>query len=201
MASYIGIDVGKYQLDMYDGSQYLQFENTPVGLKKLIKYISTLSNHPMYVFEATGGYERPLKDMLIMHDYAYHMAHPNKIRAFAKAQGLLAKTDRLDAKLIAEYASFAKPNPDQVKGNIQIKALLKRREQLITDKLKESNRLDKHYSSMIIKSMKQHIKWLDKAIQTIDTELQQYHDKHIDLLIFYSRHWSFDRLLSPCFPT
>ena len=126
----------------------------------------------MIVFEATGGYERRLKSTLAAANYAFHMAHPNKVRAFAKAKGLLAKTDKIDAELIEHYAETMQPEADLSNNTQEIKELLKRREQLLADKRREQSRLDKEYISSIKRSMQKHVRWLTKSIGDIEEQLQ-----------------------------
>ena len=98
-------------------------------------------------FEATGGYELMLRNALKEHGHPYHMANPNKVRAFAKMKGLLAKTDRLDAELISHYAEMMRSKESLIKTENEegIRVLLKRRGQIIDDKKREQCRLDKFH--------------------------------------------------------
>ncbi|MBS0351061.1 MAG: transposase, partial [Proteobacteria bacterium] len=114
------------------------------------------------VFEATGGYERPLKTSLKTREYSYAILHPNKVRALAKAKGLLAKTDKIDAELMKVE------NANDSEENQLLKELLKRREELMDEKHRENNRLDKEYLPGIIRSIKKHIRWLDHEINEIE---------------------------------
>ena len=172
MKSYIGIDVGKHELEIYHNNSSFCVANTTVGINKLIKYLKEQSCSDMLiVFEATGGYERPLKSRLEEKNYSYHMAHPNKVRAFAKARGSLAKTDKIDAKLIAQYSELMQPTADSTEKNQAIKELLRRREQLIAEKNREGNRLDKEYSKNITLSIQKHIRWLNKEIKAVESQL------------------------------
>lgn len=178
MKTYIGIDVGKHQLDVSHGSKHFNVENTKVGIKKLIVYLDkhkqpqSESSDIIVVFEATGGYERDLKINLLEKKYDYHMAHPNKVRAFAKAKGLLAKTDKIDAHLIQSYAQAMSLTPDAPEINHTIKELLKRRDQCIAMRIQERNRTDKGYSAFVKSSMEEHCKWLNKEIVAIEKQLK-----------------------------
>ena len=138
--TYVGIDVGKYELDSYLNDHHCVYENTSKRIAALIRKLNKLTNC-LVVFEATGGYERGLKLRLAKKGYAYHVAHANKIRAFAKAKGLLAKTDKIDAKLIKHYADTMVPEPDEHDEHEFLRSILKRREQLIGEKNREANRL------------------------------------------------------------
>jgi len=102
MKNYVGVDVGKYFLDVFYQGKSFHYNNDAKGIVLLLKSLD--NSDALVVFEATGGYEKLLRETLQNKKHPCHMAHPNKIRAFAKAKGQLAKTDRLDACLIADYA-------------------------------------------------------------------------------------------------
>ena len=97
----VGVDVGKANLDVSvsEGS-VLRLDSTKVGITKLLKY---LGDHDvtLVVCEATSGYERALVSRLRKDEVAIHVAHPNRVRAIAKACGYEAKTDRRDAQVLA----------------------------------------------------------------------------------------------------
>lgn len=128
------------------------------------------------VCEATGGYERLLVDVLRKNNIPIFVEHANKIRAFAKSKGLLAKTDRIDSQLISDYARIMQPTPKDYPLSeelSEIRELLKRREQLIEDKNREIVRLDKQYASRIKKFIQSHITYLDKQIEAVETEIEE----------------------------
>lgn len=175
MKSYIGVDVGKHHLEIHFQNDHVCWPNSKQGIDKLIEYYHQVSSphedELLIAFEATGGYERLLKNQLQTKGLPYCILHPNKIRSFAKAKGLLAKTDKLDAQLIMHYARVMQPDASTPKENLDVKELLKRREQLISDKNQEHNRLDKEYHSTIKRSIKNHIKWLEKEIESVEKSL------------------------------
>jgi transposase len=109
MAIYIGIDVGKKELQIYCPSlkQSWKILNTSKGLNSLqgplLKHYKTFEDL-VVVFEPTGNYEYGLRSFLEQHAIPFAMVHPNKVRSFARAKGLLAKTDKMDSKLIHDYA-------------------------------------------------------------------------------------------------
>jgi transposase len=174
MKSYMGIDVGKHELEVYYQNHHFCLKNTQGGIKKLTQFLENLQPIPIIVFEATGGYERLLKLSLQKKEYKCCMLHPNKVRALAKAKGILAKTDKIDAKLIAYYGELMQvENYSTSDKNQKMKELLKRREQLIDEKNKENYRLDKEYSPTITHSIKKHIRWLDREIQEIENQLHE----------------------------
>ncbi len=176
MGEYVGVDVGKSTLDICMGDKVVSIANTVPAINKWIKDIAKKMSIEIIVCEATGGYERPFVNSLRKNHVSIVVEHANKIRAFAKSKGLLAKTDRLDSQLIAEYARMMQPKPKEYRlseKTSEIRELLKRREQLIEDKGRETARLDKQYSSRIKKSIQNHISYLKKEIKAINQEIEE----------------------------
>jgi len=114
MNYYIGIDVGKYQLDIQIGFSHLQVTNDKVGIKILDEELKKLLKDQhvikLIVCEASGGYEKFLAKELKKKNYPLYVAHANHVRAFAKSKGWLAKTDKIDARIISIYAEIMAPN-------------------------------------------------------------------------------------------
>ena len=108
----IGIDVGKSFLDIciYETNRHWQIENTPAEIRKLATRLSRYKLARIIV-EATGGYERTLAIELAERELPIVIVQPMKIRQFANAQGVLAKTDKIDARNIAQFGSVIKPQP------------------------------------------------------------------------------------------
>jgi transposase len=107
----VGIDVSKDTLDIYLKGKSFKIKNQTKPIiafikAKIIDEMQTI----LCIFEATGGYERSLRHALQDANIPYHMAHPTKVHAFAKACGHFAKTDKLDAILLHKYAEFISPN-------------------------------------------------------------------------------------------
>lgn len=180
MNIYVGIDVGKFELEVYCNNESFQAANNQSGIKKLLSFLKKLtdknSKTPLVVCEATGGYERLLVKQMRANHYAVHVAHPNKIRAFAKSKGLLAKTDKIDASLIADYAKMMQVTADNYllsETTEKIGEFLKRRDQLLADKHREQARLDKEYGDNIKRSIQSHIKWIEKEIIRIEKLLEE----------------------------
>lgn len=173
MNYYMGVDVSKTFLDVYFDGEYKRIEQTIAGYKLLTKWIGTRKDDVILVCEASGGYEKPLVVYLAKVGISYHVAQANKIRAFARAKGFLAKTDKLDSYVIFEYAKAMKVESQTMLSEAaeKIKELLKRRTQLLLDKKAEEQRLDK-VSPKIERFIKRHIKWLMKEIKMLDSELK-----------------------------
>lgn len=177
MKYYMGIDVSKASLDADWRSQSASYGNNDLEIKKLIKRLRALQSKgelALVVCEATGGYEQRLMRFCHKAQLPIHVAHANKVRYFAKSQGLLAKTDKLDARVLSDYGRLLQPKADSVllnENTKKIAELLKRREQLQADKKRETNRIDKIINPDIKRSIEEHVKWLNKKIKEIDKKL------------------------------
>jgi len=167
---YIGIDVAKASLDVFVSlsKQWLQFENNTNGIKKIVKKFKSYSKL-LIVMESTAGYEKTLAQELAKATLPTVVANPRNVRDFAKSLGILAKTDRLDAKVIALYAEKVQPEPNVVYDENQTKLAeySARRRQLVDMIIAEKNRLDK-VSKEMQKLIKQIIKILEKELEKIN---------------------------------
>ena len=172
----VGVDVGKASLDVSvsEGS-VVRFDNTKVDITRLLKYLES-HNATLVVCEATGGYERALVSRLRKADVAVHVAHPTRVRAFAKACGYEAKTDPRDAQVLSRYGQVfpdAKVPVDEFDPERQqLRDLLNRRRHLVAQRVQEKGRLDKGTISITTRSVRRHIAWLEKEIDRLDTEYQ-----------------------------
>lgn len=189
MTSYIGVDVGKKFLHVYLPIINKSFEvsNNVKGfntlLSNLSKHYQTLSNL-IIAFEPTGGYERTFREFLKTIKLQFTTVHPNKVRQYAKAKGLLAKTDFMDSKLITDYATAFSLQVKQVyvtENQQSLHALIQRREQLIIIKNQESNRLEVAYDQFIITAIKKHIAYLDKELDLIEIAMKKVCDSDQNL--------------------
>lgn len=174
---YIGIDVSKATLDIYNSSNgsFLQYDNSAAGLKKLTLDFKKIKKADMLItLEATGGYEKLAAKALVEKGFHVSVINPRIIRAFAKACGKLAKTDKIDAKIIADYAEKMQPESRLVYNENQenISELSVRRSQIIAMIVAEKNRLDK-VSPAIRKSILRIIKLLEKELAEIDNQLKK----------------------------
>lgn len=142
--SFVGIDVSKATLDVAvrpQGEQW-QVANEEKAIAELVTRLHTLQPS-LIVLEATGGLEIPLVTPLAAEHLPVVVVNPRKVRAFAKAVGRLAKTDRLDADCLAHFAEALRPpyRPLPNEEVRQLEALLSRRRQLIEMRTMEKNRL------------------------------------------------------------
>ena len=180
MANYIGVDVGKSFLQIYLSKVDTSFSinNNEKGFKKFISYLKKhykRLSEVIVVFEPTGGYETLLKEFLKKHKISSSIVHPTKVRNFAKATGLLAKTDKIDSKLIHNYAaSFNLPASTDYSTDNQKKlhSLIKRRGQLILFRNQEIARADKRVDDNIAESIKDHLLYLDGQLKDINQAIE-----------------------------
>lgn len=173
---YIGVDVSKTTLDVFilPIQKYMQFNNDSDGIKKLVSKVQQLFTDALIVMEATGGYEAPLSQAMSQASMNVCVINPRQIRDFAKATGRLAKTDKVDAEIIALFANKIEPKPNVVYNEHQQKMVSHntRRRQLIDMIVAEKNRLDKATSEQT-KSIKRVLKLLEKELALIEKTQEQ----------------------------
>ena len=140
----VGVDVGKATLDIviHEKDLHWQVPNSPEGIRAVLKRLAHYHVERL-VMEATGRYELALAEAAYHKGIPVVIAKPLSVRRYAGAVEQLAKTDRLDAAIIAEYAAVVKPRvtPKKSKNLIAIKNLLARRRQLVNLRTQEMNRL------------------------------------------------------------
>jgi len=170
---YIGIDVSKTRLDVavYPTGESWQAYNGPESIAAVIQKIKALAPQRI-VLEATGGLETLLTVCLAAEQLPVVVANPRKVRQFARALGRLAKTDRIDAHVLARFGHGTQPEvralPDEQAR--QLATLLTRRRQLINMRTAEKNRL-KIMPSTVQPSIKEHIRWLEQQLTELDDDL------------------------------
>jgi transposase len=170
---FVGIDVAKEKVDVAvrpTGEKW-EARNDEEGRKELVRGLRKLSP-TLVVMEATGGYEVELALALTEAGLGVRVVNPRQVRDFAKGKGLLAKTDCLDAGILAEYAETYRPEarllPDEEAR--EMAALLSRRRQLIDMKIAESNRLE-HARGEVRKRILAHVSWLEGEIERTERNL------------------------------
>ncbi len=171
---YVGIDVSADQLAVHILPQETSFQaaTDPAALDALAEKLLAVSPK-IVVLEATGGVERAPVAVLLKHNLPVVVINPRQVRDFARATGLLAKNDRIDARVIAAFAQAVKPDirelPDTEQQ--QLKELINRRQQLVNMRTTERNRSLRVLSSPVKQSCQKHIAWLDKQIADLDQQL------------------------------
>ena len=171
----IGIDVSKNKLDVAVGSQgeVLTLDNTPEGHAGVVERLRGLDCR--VVVEATGGYERSLVGALHAAGLVVIVANPRQVRDFAKALGILAKTDRIDARVLARYGEALKPEARPLpSAEVQaLEALVSRRKQLVAMLTEEKNRLKQSASAKVLRSIRSMIGALTAELEDIDGQISE----------------------------
>ncbi len=171
---FVGIDVSKAQVDMaLRPNGRLSAPNTEAGIAQILTRLRAVSP-TLVVMEATGGLEIPLTGALAAAGIPVVVVNPRQVRDFAKATGKLAKTDALDAQMLARFADVMRPEPRPLPDaeTRALAALLSRRRQLVEMLTAERNRL-MSVLTPVRKSLRTHIAWLERAIQQTDTALTE----------------------------
>jgi transposase len=170
---FVGVDVSKQWLDAActPGTDARRFSNDEAGLEALLGWLQ--EHEPaLVVLEATGGYETAAATALASSGVQVAVVNPKHVRDFARAFGIFAKTDRIDAQVLAAFAEKVRPQvrpvPDEERR--ELIDLVDRRRQLVTMRAQERTRLAQA-SPVARKDIKAHIAWLDKRIGSIDTDL------------------------------
>lgn len=171
-----GIDVASDKLDLacYEGAKVLTFANSPRGIKQLVAHISN-RGAARIVIEATGGYELPLLTALADAELPVVCINPRQLRSFATAVGELAKTDAIDARLIARFAHDVRPEIRSLPTAQQRRFgdLAARRRQLVSMRTAESNRLRTTCPPEIKLSIKKMLAFLDRQIAQLEQQLSK----------------------------
>ncbi|HEX6717932.1 MAG TPA: IS110 family transposase [Pyrinomonadaceae bacterium] len=173
--SFIGIDVSKQQLEVavHESDRQFRCANKVSAFGKLIAEL--IDCRPaLIVLEATGGLEIPVVSALRAAGLPVVVINPRQVRDFAKALGQLAKTDRLDARVLAHFAAAIKPplRPIKSKEEQELAALTRRRDQLIEMLVDEKNRRTSAASDTVRDQIKEHIDWLEECIAELDEQLK-----------------------------
>lgn len=172
--TFVGIDIAKAWLDVaWLRGQTLRVDYTDEAVAGLVEQL--LAQRPtLVVMEATGGLETALASALAAAGLAVAVVNPRQVRDYAKACGRLAKTDRIDAQILAAFAAAIRPQvrelPDE--HTRALGDVLARRRQLIDMRVQEKLRLQRA-SSVQRDSLREHIAWLDERIDRLDIDLTQ----------------------------
>lgn len=173
---FIGIDVSKATLDFHTrpSGEVLHVGNDADGIATLVARVVELAP-TLVVLEASGGLEHPLAAALAAARVSVAVVNPRQVRDFAKATGKLAKTDAIDASVLAHFAEAirpeARPLPDE--KTHELAELLGRRRQLIGMRTAESNRLGTVSARRVRRSIETHLRWLAKQLEDLDADLSE----------------------------
>ena len=170
---FVGIDVAKAQLDiaLRPTGACWDVPNDDAGIATLVAQLQAV-RPTLIVLEATGGFQRAVVAALVAAALPVVVVNPRQARDFAKATGQLAKTDRLDARLLAHFAEAVRPVPRPVPDaqTAELRALLARRRQLVAMRTAEQNRLGSA-PRRVRADLEAHIVWLDQRLASLDDDL------------------------------
>jgi transposase len=174
--SVIGIDVSKNKLDVADWPESFtsQATNDKAGHQQLIKKLPQPKSC-LVVIEATGRYEKAVALALVDAGYLVSVVNPRQVRDFAKALGILAKTDRIDARVIARFGEQVRPRAlaQMHEKQDELDQLVTRRRQLIASRTAEKNRTGTVTAKVVRKSLQKIVDQLSKEIRRIDSEISR----------------------------
>jgi transposase len=171
------IDVSKAHLDLFcPRTGYRRFSYDDAGMTQMLKLLC-LNKVTRIEIEATGGYERKLMRQAWEKGLEVCLLNAGRVRQFARAKGLLAKTDKIDAKLILDYAEvFAKDLrtcEKPTKKQELLGAYVQRRDQLVRTRIAEENRLEKASQPEIVKLIKTDIAYISKQMEHVEQKIRQ----------------------------
>jgi transposase len=172
---YVGIDVSKDRLDIAvrpTGDTW-SVANDASGIPEVVQRLAQL--HPkLVVLEATGGLQLPVVAALASAGLPLAMVNPRQVRDFARATGKLAKTDQLDAQVLAHFAEAVRPTPYPLPDaqTQELTALLTRRHQVVEMLTAEKNRLRTTRES-VRQRVQEHIHWLEQELADLDDDLER----------------------------
>ena len=176
MASYVGCDVAKAMLDVCvrPTGEVQRFANDAAGHAALGRWLTALQ--PTHVvLEASGGYERAVAIVLTAAGLPVSVVNARTVRDFAKATGQLAKTDRLDAAVLALFAERVQPVPRPLvdAATRELQELITRRRQVIEQLTMEKQRLPLVHARVVRRQLRDHIRYLERQLAETDDDLRQ----------------------------
>jgi transposase len=204
-AAYVGIDVSKDTLDLAMGrsqpahsgpgspevTTFHTFPNDADGIAAVVKLLKDIGPAlAVVVVESTGGLERPLLAALLDAGLPAALVHPGRVRSFAKALGILAKTDRIDGAVLVRFGRQAAPRlaERRTANQVELQALVVCRRQLSFTRVQQANRLAATAAKPARKALEKVIATLDKQVESLDKQIRDLIDadddfKHLDGLL------------------
>jgi transposase len=174
--AYVGIDVAKDSLDvcLLPTERHFTVTNDGDGFRQLVDELPPAGTC-LVVLEATGGYQRRVVAALAAAGHTVAVVNPRQVRDFARGLGILAKTDRLDARVIARFGQQAQPRPSEISSEKQaaFRELVTRRRQLVEFRTAEKNRLETATAKTVRKNIRHMLEQLDKQIRQLEEAIGQ----------------------------
>jgi len=179
---FVGIDVSKATLDIafWDSEVYWQLPNDVEGWQELVKRLQPLTS-VLIVVEASGGLEQPVVAELYTEKLPVAIINPTRVRNFARSTGQFAKTDKLDARIIAHFAQAVRPQVRLLRTPEEdhLNALVTRRRQVVTILTSEKNRKATTHHTLQDRVL-DHINWLEAELKELETEIQQFIQQNVE---------------------
>jgi transposase len=181
----LGVDVAKDWIDICDlaSGQVRRIDTTPRALLAFASKLSSVPEPALVVFEASGGCERPLMEALEARGVAYARVNPRQAREFARACGRLAKTDQVDARVLAGMGRSLglRPTPPADPARRRLAELIARREDLVAAITAETNRLAQARDRFVRADIKGHVALLKRRRLAIEKEIADHKRQHKEL--------------------
>lgn len=187
--AFVGIDVSKSSLDIFDAAigRRERIVNASAPISALVK---RWQSRPVFIlFEATGQYDRLLRSALEQAQVAFARVNPQRARDFARAAGFLAKTDAVDAKMLAMMAERMRPRADAPSepSRERLRTLHRRRDQLVHMRAQERTRLSEADDVEELANIRSHIDWLSEQIKIFDTRIHALISEACELAQMHAR--------------
>lgn len=174
--TYIGVDVSKNHLDASCQNRHLKVTNDSAGFAKLLEWMPHQPEMNIQVIlEPTGGYELLFLAALIASEIAWSRPNPRRVRQFAYAKGLLAKTDKIDAKMLAQYGETFAPDVDSLPDEavIELQKYHRRFKQLTAMSVQEKTHLEHTTEPKLRHRLRIHLNWLERELKALMEQINQ----------------------------
>jgi len=166
---YIGVDIAKSYLDAAIGSEKRRFSNDTIGHRELIKWVKRVKTPVQVICESSGGYERALVQRLARARVKISLVQANRVRQFARAAGILAKTDCIDAKVLREFGKLMRPQTVTAA-------------KLEQEHLRELESQRRHLTHLLVMEQNRGARVSDASVQRLNRSLINQIKKQIDQL-------------------
>jgi transposase len=188
---YAGVDVSRDELDLArSGADAVEsFANDAAGVERIVRLLAPLAP-AVVVVESTGGLERPLVEALLDAGLPVALVHPGRVRYFAKGLGVLAKSDRIDARVLRRFGELAAPRllERRSKASAELRDLVACRRQLVQTRAQQLNRRSATASRAAVRSIDAVVAALDRQVESLDGQIRNLLDadddfRHLDGLL------------------
>jgi transposase len=173
---YIGVDIAKSHLDAAMGNEKRRFSNDTIGHRELIKWVKQVKAPVQVICESSGGYERALVQALARAGAQISLVQANRVRQFARAAGILAKTDRIDAEVLCEFGKVMQPQTVTAATLEQehLRELESQRRHLTHLLVMEQNRAARVSDASVVRLNRSLIKQIKKQIEKLDLLIKEH---------------------------